>query len=310
MKKILLVACVTAPLACYTYNFYDDGQGGANAHSTSTGSTGSTNSGGSSGSTSSASTTTSSTSTTATGPFLMCDSTGLGDPMVTGLGCPLPGAGVVVDSMAAFDGSCRLAHPNDQGFPVLLGGELVLRSACSEWSPYGYGPAVFRRADATGHDLMMFARFEFPADPEVEFHGAGLFVRAQPETPPASTQSYVLLDVYNHAGGVSGVPAVGVWGNDGTAPMNPFVYSTGANAYSGTSLAICYQPATSTAFTFAKQSGAADWTFLAKPVLNLGTQVELGAGLHAKSGGAYLEAHVVGLTITQVSAGSCTESMP
>jgi hypothetical protein len=207
--RLIAAAAVVCPLlaACYTVNIYNlDGSGGAGGSGTDASSSASNGS---------SDATTGTASSTGSGFCPMMSGFADAKTEVPAMGCPFVTGPLDLMNSSSFDGSwCRLHHASEQA-PFIMNNELNLDTACSEWTPHGFGPFVYQSLVAPAQDFAVWATFRFQTAPEKNYQGAGVIFRWGPLAEP---QQYAIADVFRHPN-QGGTPTVSLWHDVGGNPM-------------------------------------------------------------------------------------------
>jgi hypothetical protein len=192
-------ACAPVFAACYTYNIVEYHAG--------TGTGAGTGGGGASGSSSDAS--------VGTG-VSACVNDSKGFELESDGGpCELAGTLSLTDSTA--ESACRYWRPNepppvwDPPGAAPEEGSVLIDTGCSEVTPYGLGPVLFRtipEADLDTTDFAIWGTFEFDYGPEAPYSGAGLLIRS---TTLGNNTPYAIMDIYEH---MTGSANLAIWAPD------------------------------------------------------------------------------------------------
>lgn len=297
----LLAIAAVAPsfAACYTYNIYiDDGGAGGASTSTTTGTDTVTSTG--------------STSVSTATSFPGCtDSKGFGDVQIdpTDLApCPFIDHGdlITADPASLLQTWCVMHHQSESA-PFILNNELRLDSACSEWTPFGFGPMVYRKMPNPSQDFAIWGDIDFEVPPDGDYHGAGLIFRWG---DLASPQRYAIVTLYRHP---TGNPTLSLFYGDGSGAPQQGATNVPSN-FSGARIGLCahrvgdHAPETHEieAYYLNAQTNKLEkfGGFFAELPSTL--TVDVGFASHAKDGGSLLQPRITyGSMASRTTAGDC-----
>lgn len=323
------LALIAVAGGCYTYNIYQlDGDGGAGSTSSTSdvsssaeGSSGSA--GGASGVTATAESVASSTAESSSSSGTPSCSQGFPPPTIVGTACDMGDmqpTSFFVSSQVELDQTCfmqRNAGSTDVQTPfnTTLNG-FRIRTACSEWTPGGYGPFTFRRAEPIPSQrfVIVLARLDFQKQVTQQFHGAGVMLR--PDADPSPTGEFALISLLRD--GATMRFQHYVW--DGTgSPSATQIGSIDATTTHG-AVALCFDQtnnnvkayatdeiAPSTNLVWNQVGPAAGATFFMAPPF------QIGAIAHAFDGGEEVDVLVQGLGVnfrTTAGGATCEANLP
>lgn len=316
VASLLLVGSAAG---CYTYNIYQlDGGGGADSTSTSSASAGGASSVVSTASSSSDSSSSADTSSSSSsGPSC---SVGFPPPLVTGNPCvqPTGETSFYVNDQSDLDNLCYLRrdaiHEPQPVYDVSAFG-FRLKSDCSEWTPGGYGPFVFRQATPMNSQqfVIVVARFDFQDSVTKPFHGAGVMIR--PDETPAFSSQYALVSLLFRDGEMKFGHYV--WPGVGDPALTEVAVIPAGHTYGA--VALCYDQMENTvkAYSTPEITPAVPltWTQIgpaAGSTFNVSKPFQIGAAAHAFAGEENVDALVQGLTVNYRNAtlSTCEQNLP
>lgn len=330
---IVSLLLVGSAAGCYTYNIYQlDGDGGAASTTSSSAASSSSGSaagggGASSSDASSVASTASASSSNSTADSSSSSGTptcsqGFPPTTITGEPCDQPSSepSYFVNNATELDKLCYLQRdPMNEPAPTfdVNANGFELNSECSEWTPLGYGPFIYREAaPATSQRfVVVLARLNFQDFVTEQFHGAGVMIRQ--DEPPAFASRYALISLMREDGQM--VFSHHVWTGMGN-PTTTELASLPANATIG-AVALCYDQTDKTVKAYATTTVVPavplTWSRVgpAQDVgfdLPLSKPYQVGAIAHAFAGQENVDVLVTGLSVNYRAPveGTCAAALP